>query len=68
MLLALDEALNRLEEICPRLAQVVEGRFFGGMTEAEIAELLGVTDRTVRNDWRKAKAWLATVLDPEADA
>ena len=66
LLLALDEALDRLETISPRLATVVESRFFGGMTEEEIAELLGVTDRTVRNDWRKAKAWLATELDPEA--
>jgi len=65
MLLALDEALERLEKISPRLASVVENRFFGGMTEIEVAELLGVTDRTVRNDWRKAKAWLARELGPE---
>lgn len=63
LLLALDEALHRLAEIRPRWATVVESRFFGGMTEEEIGELLGVTDRTVRNDWRKAKAWLALELD-----
>ena len=62
MLLALDEALDRLEAVSPRLAQVVESRFFGGMTEKEIAELMEVSDRTVRNDWRKAKAWLAREL------
>jgi RNA polymerase sigma factor (TIGR02999 family) len=54
-LLALDDALQQLE---PRQRQVVEYRFFGGMEEAEIAEVLGVTDRTVRRDWVKARAWL----------
>jgi RNA polymerase sigma factor (TIGR02999 family) len=68
MLLALDEALHRLEEMSPRLAKVVESRFFGGMTETEIAQLIGVTDRTVRSDWRKAKAWLAQELGPGSAA
>ena len=68
MLLALDEAIDRLQSLSPRLATVVESRFFGGMTDEEIAELLGISDRTVRNDWRKARAWLATALDPEGDA
>jgi RNA polymerase sigma factor (TIGR02999 family) len=54
-LLALDDALERLD---PRQRQVVECRFFGGMDDAEIAEALGVTDRTVRRDWVKARAWL----------
>ncbi len=62
VLLALDEALTRLAGLNERLSQVVECRFFGGMTQEEIAEVLGVTDRTVRNDWRKAKAWLAREL------
>lgn len=62
VLLALDEALGRLERLDPRLARVVECRFFGGMTQDEIAAALGVTDRTVRNDWRKAKAFLAREL------
>jgi RNA polymerase sigma factor (TIGR02999 family) len=57
-LVALDDALTRLAEHDPRLARVVECRFFGGLTEAETAEALGVTDRTVRRDWVKAKAWL----------
>ena len=54
-LLALDDALGRLE---PRQRQVVECRFFGGMDDAEIAAALGITDRTVRRDWVKARAWL----------
>ncbi len=57
-LLALDEALERLSRMNDRLGRVVEWRFFGGLTEAEIAGLLGVSERTVRNDWSKAKAWL----------
>ena len=57
-LIALDEALARLASLNPRLSQVVECRFFGGMTEEETAAALGVTDRTVRRDWVKAKGWL----------
>ena len=62
MVINLDEALGRLAELNPRLSQVVEYRFFGGMTEEETAEALGVTDRTVRRDWIKAKAWLSREL------
>lgn len=62
VLIGLDEALGRLAELNPRLSQVVEYRFFGGMTEEETAEALGVTDRTVRRDWMKAKAWLSREL------
>jgi RNA polymerase sigma factor (TIGR02999 family) len=61
-LLALDEALTQLEARDERLAQVVEYRFFGGMTEEEVGQLLSVTARTVRRDWSKAKAWLAVAL------
>lgn len=57
-LVALDEALGRLSELDERLARVVECRFFGGLTEDETAEVLGVTARTVRRDWVKAKGWL----------
>jgi len=57
-LLALDEALERLQLLEPRLSQVVEYRFFGGLTESETADLLGVTPRTVARDWSKAKGWL----------
>jgi RNA polymerase sigma-70 factor, ECF subfamily len=66
MLINLDEALGRLAELNPRLSQVVECRFFGGMTEEETAEALGVTDRTVRRDWIKAKAWLSRELQGPA--
>jgi RNA polymerase sigma factor (TIGR02999 family) len=57
-LLALDEALGELETLDPRLGQVVQCRFFGGLTEEETGEVLGVTARTVRRDWLKAKGWL----------
>jgi RNA polymerase sigma factor (TIGR02999 family) len=57
-LLALDDALTRLAELNPRLSRVVECRFFGGLTEEEIAEALGVTTRTVKRDWAKARGWL----------
>ena len=59
-LLALNDALERLD---PRQRQVVECRFFGGMEEREIAAALGVTERTVRRDWVKARAWLYRALD-----
>ena len=65
--LAVDEALRRLEKEHPRLARVVEQRFFGGMTEVEIADALGVTERTVRRDWVKAKAWLHDEMRPAPD-
>jgi RNA polymerase sigma-70 factor, ECF subfamily len=57
-LLALNEALERLALLDPRQSRVVECRFFGGMTEEETAAALGVTPRTVRRDWVKAKGWL----------
>lgn len=56
--LALDQALERLAMLDARLAQVVEWRFFGGLTEPEIAEELGLTERTVQRDWRRARAFL----------
>jgi RNA polymerase sigma factor (TIGR02999 family) len=58
LLIAVDEALGRLKEIDARQAQVVECRFFGGMTEEETAEALGIGLRTAKRDWAKAKAWL----------
>jgi len=61
-LLAIEEALLRLTDSAPRLAQVVECRFFGGLTEGQTAEALGVTERTVRRDWIKARAWLHAEL------
>jgi RNA polymerase sigma factor (TIGR02999 family) len=62
ILLALDEALDRLTSLDPRLGQVVECRFFGGLSEEETAEVVGVTTRTVRRDWTKAKGWLREQL------
>lgn len=61
-LLDLDEALVRLEALDARLAQVVELRFFGGMTEPEVGEALGLSERTVRRDWTKARMLLARML------
>jgi RNA polymerase sigma factor (TIGR02999 family) len=57
-LLALDEALSRLAAFDSRQARIVELRFFGGLTEAETAEVLGISSRTVKRDWSVAKAWL----------
>ncbi len=56
--LALDEALKELAKFDERKACVVEMRFFGGLTDEEIAEVLGVTSRTVWRDWRAARLWL----------
>jgi len=60
--LALDELLAGLSE---RQRQVVEYRFYGGLTEEEIAEVLGVSTRTVQREWTKARAWLYQELYPE---
>ncbi len=57
-LLALDEALTALAEIDDRKSKVVEMRFFGGLSEQEMAEALDVSPETVRRDWRLAKSWL----------
>ena len=61
-LVALDDALEQLGTLNPRLVRVVEYRFFGGMTEEETAAALDVTSRTVRNDWVKARGWLERAL------
>lgn len=57
-LVALDEALAGLARIDPRKAQIVEMRFFGGLTVEEIGEVLKVSPGTIKRDWRAAKAWL----------
>lgn len=57
-LLALDEALDRLQELDPRLVQTVELRFFAGLSVEEAAETLGVSPRTVKRDWQRARAFL----------
>jgi RNA polymerase sigma factor (TIGR02999 family) len=61
-LVALDEALVQLEALDPRLAKTVELRFFGGLSVEESAEVLGVSPRTVKRDWRKARAFLIQVI------
>jgi RNA polymerase sigma factor (TIGR02999 family) len=61
-ILALDEALTGLSLIAPRQAQVVELRYFGGMSEDETAEVLKTSARTVRRDWQFARAWLQREL------
>ena len=60
--LRVHDALDVLAKADPRLAQVVEMRYFGGMTEEEIAEMLGTSPRTVRRDWEKAKLLLFAAL------
>jgi len=57
-LIALDEALAHLEQLDPRGCRIVEMRFFGGMTEDEIGEALGISPRTVKRDWQVARVWL----------
>ncbi|HEX4596659.1 MAG TPA: ECF-type sigma factor [Burkholderiaceae bacterium] len=61
-LIRISEALDEIAAADPRLVQVVEMRFFAGLTEAEIAASLGVTERTVRRDWRKARLLLSIAL------
>ncbi len=61
-LLEVDQALENLARLEPRLCQVVEMRYFGGFTEAEIGAALGLTDRTVRRDWEKARLLLRAML------
>jgi len=56
--IALDDALKGLAEMDPRKSQIVEMKFFGGLTTEEVSEVLKVTSRTVEREWRKAKAWL----------
>ena len=63
-LIALDDALDRLEAYDPRLRQVVEMRYFAGIAERKIAAALGITERTVQRDWVKARAWLHKELYP----
>lgn len=62
-LVELDEALGRLSRLNPRLSQVVEFRFFAGYSDEQTAKVMGVTDRTVRRDWVKARAWLYRELN-----
>jgi RNA polymerase sigma factor (TIGR02999 family) len=65
MLVDLDDALRRLEAVDPRLSQLVECRFFGGLTIEDTAAALGVSPATVKRDWALARAWLFRELQPE---
>ncbi len=56
--LALDDALTALAEICPRQAEIVEMRYFAGLTVEEAAAALGISPRTVKREWEKGRAWL----------
>lgn len=67
-LLDLDAALERLAALDERQVRIVECRFFGGMTEEETATALGITSRTVRRDWVKAKGWLLRDLEATGGA
>ncbi len=64
-LLALDDCLSELALLSPRQAQVIETRFFGGLSVAETAELLGVSESAIERDWRAARAWLACRVRPQ---
>jgi RNA polymerase sigma factor (TIGR02999 family) len=57
-----NDALNELEKVDARLVKVVEMRYFGGLSEPEISESLGITDRTVRRDWKRARLLLSLAL------
>jgi RNA polymerase sigma factor (TIGR02999 family) len=61
-ILGIHEALDELERLDPRMARIVEMRYFAGMTETEIGEALALTDRTVRREWEKARLWLSVAL------
>jgi RNA polymerase sigma factor (TIGR02999 family) len=63
-LLDLDHALKRLEALDPRAARAVELRYFGGLTEKEAAEVIGVSMATLKRDWEFARAWLIRQLEP----
>jgi DNA-directed RNA polymerase specialized sigma24 family protein len=65
-ILALDQALDRLQAVDAELARIVELRAFGGLTIEEAAHVLGVSPSTAKRDWRSAKAWLNRELGSEA--
>jgi DNA-directed RNA polymerase specialized sigma24 family protein len=62
-LLAVDEALTRLQALDERSAQVIELRFFGGLSETEAAEAIGISVATLKRDWDFARTWLASQLE-----
>jgi RNA polymerase sigma factor (TIGR02999 family) len=64
-IIAVHEALTRLAQVDPRKSQIVELRYFGGLGDEEIAEVIGLSTRTVKREWRWAKAWLYRELGDE---
>jgi RNA polymerase sigma factor (TIGR02999 family) len=62
--LALHDALEELAAMNPRQSEIVESRYFGGLTVAEVAETLGMSESAVERDWRVARAWLASRIRP----
>ncbi len=64
-LLAVDEAIDKLAQLDPRQARIVELRFFAGLTVEEVAEALGLSKRTVENEWTIIRAWLRRELSEE---
>ncbi|MEK7725515.1 MAG: sigma-70 family RNA polymerase sigma factor [Acidobacteriota bacterium] len=62
-LIFLDNALNELAEFDSQQAKIVEMKFFGGLTNEEVAEVLGVSESTIKREWRMARAWLTTKLN-----
>jgi RNA polymerase sigma-70 factor, ECF subfamily len=67
-ILAVDQSLSRLASFAPRAARVVEMRYFGGLEDSEIAEVLETSIRTVRRDWAMSRAWFLTNLEPLANS
>jgi RNA polymerase sigma-70 factor, ECF subfamily len=61
-LLALDSALSDLARLHPRQAEMIESRYFGGLSAPEVASLMGVSEATIHRDWRAARAWLAAEI------
>ena len=68
LIVALDDALTALADVDPRKSQVVELRYFGGLSVAETAAVLRVSPETVQRDWRVAKAWLLRELSGQGAA
>jgi len=66
-LVALDDAIERLRALNERQAHVVTLRFFGGMTVEEVAQVMNLSENTIKGDWRVARAWLQQALEREAD-
>ena len=61
--LAVEDVLEELQQLDPRQAKIVEMRFFGGMTVPEVADFLGLSTRTIDNEWKICRAWLRKRLD-----